>query len=75
MEKYAARGELAVGYDTKKLHKAHYTAAGTSLLVGQIWQNTNKSDPMAAQRTLIRHDGKAVANAILELYDYAGKKS
>jgi uncharacterized cofD-like protein len=67
--KYAADGELAVSYDSKQLLRATYIAAGANLLSGQIWQNTNSADPIAAARTLIRHNPKAVANAIIELYD------
>lgn len=70
IKRYAKEGELPVEYDPKQLHKAPYIAAGASLLAGTIWQNTNKSDPIAAQRTLIRHDSEAVARALLELYEY-----
>lgn len=73
MKKYAADGELAVEYDEAKTKKAHYVAMGTNLLAGQIWKNTNASDPIAATRTLIRHDPKAVASAIIELYDHANR--
>lgn len=71
LEKYAMAGEKSVTYDQEKLHAAHYIAAGAALLSGSIWQNTNKSDPIAAHRTLIRHDAVAVTNAIIELYEYA----
>lgn len=72
LEKYAHDGELSVEYDKIKLEKAHYLAVGSNLLSGTIWQNKNKSDPIASRRTLIRHDPKAVARAIMELYEYAG---
>jgi len=67
LEKYAAKGELAVRFDLKTLKKKHYQALGASLLSGQLWQNTNKADPIAATRTLIRHDADAVARAIMEI--------
>ncbi|MFZ1258172.1 MAG: gluconeogenesis factor YvcK family protein [Candidatus Saccharimonas sp.] len=70
LKRYAADGELAVTYDQKTLHNARYTAAGANLLAGSIWQNTNSADPIAARRTLIRHDSAAVAQALLELYEY-----
>ncbi len=70
MSRYAKTGELPVEYDEQKLHDAHYIAAGASLLAGTVWQNTNRSDPIAAQRTLIRHDSEAVARALFELYEY-----
>lgn len=71
LDKYAKAGEKSVLYDQEKLHNAHYIAAGAKLLSGSIWQNANKSDPIAASRTLIRHDAAAVSNAIIELYEYS----
>lgn len=71
LEKYAKLGEKSVNYDESKLHDKPYIAAGAKLLSGSIWKNTNLSDPIAAARTLIRHDSDAVANAIIELYEYA----
>ena len=71
LEKYAKLGEKSVGYDETRLHGKSYIAAGTKLLSGSIWKNTNISDPIAAARTLIRHDSDAVADAIIELYEYA----
>lgn len=71
MKRYAKEGELPVEYDPKKLHRAPYVAAGANLLAGTVWKNTNKSDPIAAQRTLIRHDSEATAKALFELYEYS----
>ncbi len=71
LEKYAKADEKSVAYDREKLHEAHYLAAGADLLAGSIWQGYNAADPIAASRTLIRHDSVAVANAIIEVYDYA----
>lgn len=73
LEKYAAKGEHAVMYNEQKLHAAHYMAAGAQLLSPHIWQNPSTADFIAAQRTLIRHDAKSVANAIIELYEHARK--
>lgn len=70
LDKYAQDGELAVGYDKARLEKAPYLAIGASLLSGSIWQSTNRSDPIAARRTLIRHDPSAVADAIMECYEH-----
>jgi uncharacterized cofD-like protein len=71
LEKYAKAGEKSVSYDQATLHDARYVAAGAKLLSNLIWHNANKSDPIAASRTLIRHDPAAVSNAIIELYEYA----
>lgn len=71
LDKYARMGERSVEYDEASLHDKPYIAAGAKLLSGSIWKNTNTSDPIAAARTLIRHDSDAVANAILKLYEYS----
>lgn len=71
LERYAKEGELSVTYDKDKLHSARYVAAGSNLLSGSIWSNSNKSDPLAGTRTLIRHDSNAVASALMDLYRYA----
>ena len=70
LEKYAKAGEKSVVYDKDTLRNAHYMAAGANLLAGAVWQGYNKADPIAVNRTLIRHDSSAVANAIIELYDH-----
>ena len=74
LEKYAGAGELAVEYDTDELSAASYHAYGADLLAGTVWQNTSKSDPMAAARTLIRHDPIVVARSIVDLYNTNIKK-
>lgn len=68
MERYAGAGELAVAYDPATLEDAHYRAYGTDVLAGTVWQNTSTADPMAAARTLIRHDPIVVARSIIDLY-------
>lgn len=70
MERYAKADEKSVEYDSDKLRKAHYIAAGMNLLSGSVWKSKSLADPLADQRTLIRHDSAALANAIIELYDY-----
>lgn len=70
LERYAKEHEKSVGYDKQKLHDAHYVAAGAPLLAGTIWKNLNSSDPIAANRTLIRHDSSAACSAIIELYEH-----
>lgn len=68
MEKYAGAGELAVEYDTQALDAAPYHAYGGDLLAGTVWENKSKSDPIAAARTLIRHDPIVVARSIIDVY-------
>jgi uncharacterized cofD-like protein len=70
MKKYAAEGELAVVNDKVAARSAQYAAVGARLLSSQIWSSEQDADPIASTRTFIRHDSKAVANAIVELYDH-----
>lgn len=67
LKKYAKDGEKSVQFDQAKIDAAHYQALGTNLLSGEIWQNTNASDPIAEARTLIRHDPAAVAKAVMSI--------
>lgn len=74
MQKYAGAGELAVAYDTAKLEMAPYHAYGGDLLAGTIWENkAGGADPIAASRTLIRHDPIVVARSIIDLYNSQAK--
>ena len=68
LEKYAASGELPVEIDAAALKQQHYRTKGAELLAGQIWHNPNDKDPIAAKRTLIRHDPDAVARSIMKIY-------
>lgn len=73
LARYAQEGERSVEYHPEKFKDAHYVAAGANLLAGSVWQGFNIADPIAAHRTLIRHDSAAIANAIIKLYDSAHK--
>lgn len=68
LQKYAQEGEKSVTMDADKVEAAHFNVLGANLLSGEIWQNTNASDPIAAARTLIRHDADAVAKAVMGVY-------
>ncbi len=69
IEKYAKEGEQPIGFDKAVLKAQHYTAKGGSFLSGNfVAYNSSSSDPIAASRTLIRHDSDAVARAIMKLY-------
>lgn len=69
LKKYAGAGELAVTYDMDELSTASYRAYGADILAGTIWKNASKSDPIAAARTLIRHDPIVTARSIIDLYN------
>lgn len=68
LEKYASVGELSVDYDETVLAAAPYRALGGNLLAGSIWESASGADPIAATRTLIRHDPMVVARSIVELW-------
>lgn len=68
LDKYAAAGETPVRVDREALKAAHYKTIEAKLLAGQVWQNKSKKDPLAAQRTLIRHDPDATARSIMKIY-------
>ena len=71
LKKYAKDGEMSVDYDEDVLNESSFLAVGAPLLSGVVWQNKNGgNDPLAADRTLIRHDPQAVANALFDLYEY-----
>ncbi len=71
LAKYAKEGELAVTCAKKTSeNKRHYLVAGAKLLSGVIWRNESSSDPIAEARTLIRHEPDAVADAIIDVYEY-----
>jgi uncharacterized cofD-like protein len=71
LSKYAKEGELSVVYDEQAFVDKTYKAIGANLLSSSIWQNKNASDPIAAQRTLIRHDSESAARAIMDVYHRA----
>lgn len=68
IKKYAKEGERPVDIGLRELNSRHYKSVGKNLLSSQIWQLNTKGDPMAARRTLIRHDSEAVAQAIFSIY-------
>jgi conserved hypothetical protein, cofD-related len=67
LERYAADGELPVAVDQPALDSAPYQAIGVNLLADTIWQNTSNNDPIASQRTLIRHDPNRLAEQIMKI--------
>ena len=70
-EEVAKRYEEEGGYitfaDTDALLGMHYEAVGGNFL-GSMAQN-NSADTLIGKRSLIRHDAKAVAKLILDLYN------
>lgn len=68
LEKYAHDGEFPVLFDERELAKKHYHAKGLPLIAGTIWQGSGVADPLAAARTLIRHDSDRVARELMRIY-------
>lgn len=68
LARYAAEGERPVRVAESALRQAHYKSIGTNLLSCNVWRNQSSADPLAAQRSLIRHNSDAVARAIMKLY-------
>lgn len=69
IERYAQDGEYLVEWDEAELERKHYRASGKRLIADRAWVNTNaSSDPLAAQRSLIRHDADKVARELMRIY-------
>lgn len=68
MNRYAHEGEFAVKYDLKELDVQHYKYRAVPILAKNTWKGSQASDPLAASRSLIRHDSDAVARQLMRLY-------
>lgn len=69
IDKYARDGEMLVEWDEAALAKKHYYASGKRLIAETAWVNQNATaDPLAAQRSLIRHDADRVARELMRIY-------
>ena len=64
LERYALEGERPVV--VTNLPERHYRLYGADLLSRTIWQNQSKSDILADQRALIRHDANKLAQCVLD---------
>ncbi|MDO4712758.1 MAG: YvcK family protein [Candidatus Saccharibacteria bacterium] len=69
IDRYARDGEMLVEWDEAALAKKHYHASGKRLIAETVWVNQNAAaDPLAAQRSLIRHDADRVARELMRIY-------
>lgn len=64
-EKYAKKGELLVRADKREFTGKHYKAVGVPLIASDRAQ-AHAGDLLAAHRSYIRHDAKALLHAILD---------
>lgn len=74
LKRYAADGELPVRSKAERAKGARYDVIGVPLVSREITFKRQNADPIAAHRTLIRHDGNAVADAILGYYEHVRTK-
>ena len=69
IDKYAQDGEKLVEWDKEELKSRRFYASGKRLISETIWVNDNAgSDPLASQRSLIRHDADGVARELMRIY-------
>jgi 2-phospho-L-lactate transferase/gluconeogenesis factor (CofD/UPF0052 family) len=66
-KRYEEEGGYVTVADTDKLSTEHYQAVGGNFL-GKM-ATVNNADTLIGKRSLIRHDAKAVAKLILNLYE------
>lgn len=67
LERYALEGERPVRIDD--LPERHYKLRGADLLSRTVWYDKAKSDALAKQRALIRHDSTRMAQCVLGVYE------
>lgn len=69
LEKYAKEGEYGVTFDKDALKRQHYKAEPGTYISSEFKAvNSGKADPIAATRTLIRHDADAIARKLMGIY-------
>lgn len=67
LDRYAKEGEFWVTYDESKLQTMHFSAIGGHFVSNERPEMSG-ADPIAATRTLIRHDADAIAKQLMKLY-------
>lgn len=68
MDRYAHEGEYAVRYDPEELKNQHYQVRGVPILAKSVWKGAQASDPLAHNRSFIRHNADAVARQLMRIY-------
>lgn len=69
IEKYAHDGEFLVEWDEADFAEKHYRAVGKKFIADSVWTNPNgDNDPLAAERSLIRHDSDLVARELMRIF-------
>ncbi|HSX28133.1 MAG TPA: gluconeogenesis factor YvcK family protein [Candidatus Saccharimonadales bacterium] len=68
LAKYAKEGEYWVTADKPTLAAQRYRSIAGNFLSDTLPPKASKADPLARQRTLIRHDPIKIAKALMKLY-------
>lgn len=66
-EKYIRASEKIIEFDLEKLEEVHYRSIGLPLIAQEIIKPV-KGDTIAHQRSLIRHDGRAISRQLMSIY-------
>lgn len=68
-KKYAHEGELPVQYSRSHLKNQYFKAMGGDFIAHTaVRKKQQNSDPIAASRTFIRHNGDAIARTLMKIY-------
>lgn len=69
IDKYEAKGETLVEWDKVELSQKHYRAVGKKFIdTGAPLEEAGEHDPLAANRSFIRHDADRVARELMRIY-------
>lgn len=68
LKRYAAEGEYGVMFDADEMSRRGWKPRGGDIIADGAWNKGQTSDPLAHQRSLIRHDADAVARQLMRIY-------
>lgn len=68
LAKYAHEGEYGVEIDNEEIAKRPWKVKGANIIARDAWQGAQASDPLAGNRSYIRHDSDAIARQLMRIY-------
>lgn len=68
LERYAHEGEYGVEIDNDEIAQRPWKAKGANVIASSAWDGSQPGDPLAATRSLIRHDPDAIARQLMRIY-------
>lgn len=68
LKTYAKDGEFAVDIENEPLKQAYYKPVGADIISSKVTFKTQRGDPIAKERTLIRHDSVKAARQLMRIY-------